>query len=652
PSFQSAVAMVHSRFSTNTLPRWRLAQPFRMIAHNGEINTIQGNRKWWSSKEKLMEVAGEFTSEELGMIFPVCSPDMSDSGTFDNVLEFLTVSGFSLPHALMMMIPEAWQHDDTMPDYKRAFYEYHKTRMEPWDGPASICFTDGRIVGATLDRNGLRPSRYCLTRDHRLIVASEAGALAVPPSEIVRKGRLQPGRMLVADLEQMRLISDEELKAEICGALPYRSWLSENRLSLHEIDQHPIEYVEDSPSELTARQLLFGYSKEDLKVWLGPMVVKGKDPVGSMGADIPLAILSHKSPHLADYFKQLFAQVTNPPIDPIRERRVMSLYTTLGGQYPLHDVGSERAAFIHLDHPILSDAQLQNLIELDHPQYRTGVIRALFQVDGQAGRMATAVDQIKGRAESLVRTGHNILVISDRGSNPRLGPIPSLLAIGAIHQHLVKLGLRASTSLVMESGDTREVHHYATLIGFGANAVNPYLATDTLRQLHRQAYFKDLGLKMDEVVDRYFKAVAKGLLKVMSKIGISTLQSYHGAQIFEILGLEDEVVSVCFTDTISRIGGIGFDGIADEVRTRHQQVYETEHAIETELPDGGLFQWKRRGEAHTFNPKSIHFLQLAARKNSWEDFQKYAAEIDSQTEQAMTLRYLTLHQFDSWQWPE
>ncbi|MEM8584913.1 MAG: glutamate synthase large subunit [Bacteroidota bacterium] len=640
PGLASSVAMVHSRFSTNTQPQWRLAQPFRLIAHNGEINTIQGNRKWWGSKEKLMKVAGHFTPEELNLIFPVCSGDMSDSGTFDNVLEFLIMSGFSLPHALMMMIPEAWQEDESMPDYKRAFYEYHKTRMEPWDGPASICFTDGRIVGATLDRNGLRPSRYCLTTDNRLIIASEVGALPVEPSEIVQKGRLQPGRMLVADLEQKRLISDRELKESICSALPYRDWLDAGRLSLNSL---PSTGEHDSlPSEnyLRTQQLLFGYTREDLKVWLGPMAAKGKDPVGSMGADTPLAVLSHRSPHLADYFKQLFAQVTNPPIDPIRERRVMSLYSMLGSSAPLHDEGPSRAHFIHLDQPLLTDHQLRKLIKLQHPEYRVGVMRCLFRAHGQSGRLSTAIEQLKGRAESLVRSGHNILVISDRGAGPQQAPIPSLMALGAVHQHLVRLGLRAKTSLVVEAGDVREVHHLATLIGFGANAVNPYLALATLDLLYSRGYFEGQGLSRDQAVAHYIHAVGNGLLKIMSKIGISTLQSYQGAQIFEILGLSDEVVNSCFWGTVSRIGGIGFDGIATEVLARHQLAFPGNAQDLTELPEGGLFQWKRRGEAHTFNPKSIHYLQLAARKNSQEDYYRYAREIDKQTEQAMCLRGL------------
>ncbi|MEM6397303.1 MAG: glutamate synthase large subunit [Bacteroidota bacterium] len=640
PAFTSAIALVHSRFSTNTQPRWRLAQPFRMIAHNGEINTIQGNRNWWHNKEKLMQTAGHFTEQELQVIFPVCSPNMSDSGTFDNVLEFLTMSGFSLPHALMMMIPEAWQEDESMPDFKRAFYEYHKTRMEPWDGPASICFTDGKIVGATLDRNGLRPSRYCLTTDNRLIVASEAGALPIPAEDIVMKGRLQPGRMLVADLAQKRLISDEDLKREICSALPYRSWLNDGKISLKSSDNHDHVDTHYEHFDLLTDQLLYGYSKEDLKVWLGPMVANGKDPIGSMGADTPLAVLSKKSPHLADYFKQLFAQVTNPPIDPIRERRVMSLFGMLGGSAPLHEDGQERVRYIHLDQPVLSDGELETLMNLEKPGLKTAVIRSLFRADGQPGRLSTAIEQIKGRAESLVHTGHTVLVISDKGAGPQQAPVPSLLALGVVHQHLVKLGLRGKTSLVVEAGDVREVHHFATLIGFGANAINPYLALATLNDLHSLGYFDDHGFSRNQVQQRYIKAIGKGLLKVMSKIGISTLQSYHGAQIFEILGLSKEVVDICFTGAISRIGGIGFDGIAEEVLARHMRAYQFGPDHQAELPEGGLFQWKRRGEAHTFNPKSIHYLQLAARKNSQEDYQRYAKEIDKQTEQAMSLRGL------------
>ncbi|MEL7161653.1 MAG: glutamate synthase central domain-containing protein, partial [Bacteroidota bacterium] len=458
--FKSAIALIHSRFSTNTVPKWKLAQPFRMIAHNGEINTIQGNVNWWKSKESLIRETSYFTEDELEKIYPVCGTALSDSANFDNVLEFLTLNGVSIPHALMMMVPEAWQHDAAMPDYKKAFYEYAKGLMEPWDGPASICFTDGVLVGATLDRNGLRPSRWCLTEDNVLIVASEAGALPVDQSKVVQKGRLQPGRILVADLDEHRIIGDEELKETICKRLPYREWLDEHRVKLDDLPLSRRAGVSMDPTTLFQRLQLFGYTKEDLNFLLEPMIKNKKDPIGSMGADTPLAALSLQSQHLANYFKQLFAQVTNPPIDPIRERSVMSLYAMLGSTDNITDVKPGNAKNIHLDSPVLTNDQLKKIREIHHPDFRVGIVNSVFPVDGQAGRLAAAVTHIKSQAESLVRSGYNILVISDRSANSNNAPVPSLLATGAVHHHLVELGLRARTSLVIEAGDVRETHHF------------------------------------------------------------------------------------------------------------------------------------------------------------------------------------------------
>ncbi|MEM9835207.1 MAG: glutamate synthase large subunit [Bacteroidota bacterium] len=638
--FKSSIALIHSRFSTNTLPKWKLAQPFRMVAHNGEINTIQGNLNWWKSKESLIKESSKFTADELEKIYPVCGLKLSDSAGFDNVLEFLTLNGFSLPHALMMMIPEAWQSDDEMPDFKKAFYEYHKTMMEPWDGPASICFTDGILVGATLDRNGLRPSRYCLTDDNVLIVASEAGALPVDQSKVVLKGRLQPGRMLIADLDEHRIIGDEELKETICKRLPYREWLDENRLTMDDLPQHQETPIAMGPNTLFQRQQLFGYTREDLKVLLEPMIKVGKDPIGSMGADTPLAVLSLQSQHIANYFKQLFAQVTNPPIDPIRERSVMSLYAMLGAADNLTNLGPEKARYIHLDSPVLSNGEMDKLKDLHHSQYRAGIISSIFHADGQEGRLAAAIENIKAQAESLTRSGFNILVISDRGADAFNAPVPSLLAVGAVHHHLVELGLRAKTSIVVEAGDVRETHHFATLIGYGASAINPYMAFATLADLHKKGTFVEQEYSLEKVLSIYTKAIGKGLLKIMSKIGISTLQSYQGAQIFEILGLNSKVVDECFRGSISRIEGIGYDGIASEALVRHQLAYPVKKVPNPRLEVGGVFQWKRRGEAHTFNPKSIHHLQIASRKNDREAYNTYRDIINKQTEKALTLRGL------------
>ncbi|MBC6994724.1 glutamate synthase large subunit [Neolewinella lacunae] len=638
--FKSAIALVHSRFSTNTVPKWKLAQPFRMIAHNGEINTIQGNVNWWKSKESLIRKTAQFTTEELDKIYPVCGTGLSDSANFDNVLEFLTLNGISIPQALMMMVPEAWQHDELMPDYKKAFYQYTKGLMEPWDGPASICFTDGILVGATLDRNGLRPSRWCLMDDNVLIVASEAGALPVDQSRVVQKGRLQPGRILVADLEEHRIIGDEELKEAICQRLPYREWLTEHRITLEALPLRRRAPVSMDEKTLFQRLQLFGYTKEDLSFLLEPMIKSGQDPIGSMGADTPLAPLSLQSQHLSNYFKQLFAQVTNPPIDPIRERSVMSLYAMLGETGNIMEAKAENAKNIHLDSPVLTNDEMAKIKEMHHPDFRTGVINSLFPVDGQEGRLEAAIRHLKSQAESMVRSGYNILVISDRAADSNNAPIPSLLATGAVHHHLVGLGLRAKTSLVIEAGDVRETHHFATLIGYGASAINPYLTYAALADLYNAGVFDSVDPDRKVILTIYRKAIGKGLLKIMSKIGISTLQSYQGAQIFEILGLNHNVVDDCFRGSISRIEGIGYDGIAREVLVRHQLAYPAKPVINPQLEVGGVYQWKRRGEAHTFNPKSIHYLQLAARKNDAAAYELYKKEINDQTQRALTLRGL------------
>ena len=635
---KSAIALVHSRFSTNTVPKWKLAQPFRYIAHNGEINTIRGNVNWWKAKENLLK-SDIFTDEELEKLKPICGQHLSDSGNFDNVLEFLVLSGFSLPKALMMMIPEAWQHDEQMEDYKKAFYEYHKTIMEPWDGPASITFTDGILVGATLDRNGLRPSRYLLTEDNVLIVASEAGVLPVDQSKVVMKGRLQPGKILIADLDEHRIIGDEELKSVICQRLPYRDWLDKHRLTLEDFPAFGTKKVELDPQTLFKNQQLFGYTKEDLKVIIGPMVKEGKDPIGSMGADTPLAALSHQSQHLANYFKQLFAQVTNPPIDPIRERSVMSLFAMLGGSDNILELTEERAQFIHLPSPVLSNEDISRIRYLNHPHFKSGVIDIMFKADGQSGRMEAAIDYICAEAEDLTRNGANVLLLSDRNCDVFRAPIPSLLAVGAIHHHLIQKGLRSQTSIVVEAGDVRETHHFATLIGYGASAINPYMAYAIIANLKQKCFFEK-DYKLEKLFEIYDKAVGKGLLKIMSKIGISTLQSYQGAQIFEALGINDEVVERCFKGTISRIQGIGFDGIAEEARVRHRLAFPEKSIPNPRLEVGGVFQWKRRGEAHLFNPQSIHYLQLAARKNDREAYNKYTGIINNQVKQALTLRGL------------
>ncbi len=638
PGFKSAVALVHSRFSTNTVPKWKLAQPFRYIAHNGEINTITGNLNWWRSKEKQL-ASKRFSQEELALLKPICGDKLSDSGNFDNVLEFLAFNEYSLPHALMMMIPEAWEHDDHMEDWKKAFYLYHKTIMEPWDGPASICFTDGILVGATLDRNGLRPSRYLLTDDNVLIVASEAGVLPVDPAKVVMKGRLQPGKILIADLEQHRIIGDEELKSTICRRLPYKDWLDSNCLKLANLPASEEINAATAPEDLITRQQLHGFTREDIKVLIQPTVNDAAEPVGSMGADTPLAVLSHKSQHLSNYFKQLFAQVTNPPIDPIRERPVMSLHAMLGGAANILKSDADRAKFILLESPVLDNESFRKIKYIHHPDFKSEVIDTVFPADGQPGSLKNALEAICRKAGQLTESGHNILILSDRAANAGLAPIPSLLAVGAVHHYLVREGIRSQTSLVVEAGDIREAHHFAVLAGYGASAINPYLIYETIDGLKA-----DEKLKSDEKPEKlyyaYNKAIGKALLKIMSKIGISTFQSYQGAQIFEVLGLAKEVVDLCFNDTVSRIGGMDFDGIAREVLTRHQAAFAPETTGTDLLDEGGVYQWKRKGEAHLFNPQSIHWLQYASRKNDPEAYQKYAQLINDQNRQAMTLRGL------------
>ncbi|MBL7816920.1 MAG: glutamate synthase large subunit [Saprospiraceae bacterium] len=642
---KSAIALFHSRFSTNTFPKWKLAQPFRYIAHNGEINTIMGNINWWKSKEFIME-STQFTADELEKLFPVCGQALSDSANFDNVLEFLVLNGRSLPHALMMMIPEAWQHDEQMAQYKKAFYEYHETMMEPWDGPAGICFSDGILVGATLDRNGLRPLRWVLTDDNVLITASEAGILEIPQDKVVRKGRLQPGKMLIADLDEHRIIDDAEVKERICQNKDYQSWLTKHKASLSNLpDTEGVtdaDILSQDEKSLTEKQQLFNFTKEDLKVLIQPMAKTGEEAIGSMGADTPLAILSQRTQHLSSYFKQLFAQVTNPPIDPIRERAVMSLHVKLGSGENILIPTENSARFIGLEQPVLKNLDLLKLKNIVLPHFKSEIIDITFDSEGQKGRLQAAIDHICSESENAVRNGTNLLILSDREADILNAPIPSLLAAGAVHHHLVKNGLRSMCSIIVEAGDIWETHHFATLIGYGVQAINPYMAFATIKNLiDTEGAAEHNGHSVDYAIEKYIKAIGKGLLKVMSKIGISTLQSYAGAQIFEILGLHSSVVNKCFTKSVSRIEGIGFDGIAEEVLTRHRVAYiETPLGLTKTLEEGGVYQWKRRGEAHTLNPNTIHLLQYSTATGNYETFKKYSKLINEQDKQALTLRGL------------
>jgi glutamate synthase (NADPH/NADH) large chain len=633
----SAIAVVHSRFSTNTFPSWKLAQPFRYIAHNGEINTVKGNVNWMNAQESALK-SKFFTKEELDMVMPICDSSQSDSANLDNAIELLVLSGRSLPHVMMMLIPEAWDDNELMSENKKAFYEYHAALMEPWDGPASISFTDGKIVGATLDRNGLRPSRYLVTSDDVIIMASEAGVIEVDQSKVVMKGRLQPGKMFVADLEQGRIISDEELKNDICSRQPYKEWLK-NKIKLNELPEPLADYHQPDEKTLLKRQQAFGYSSEDLKTIVAVMAETGKEPLGSMGTDAPLAILSDQSQHLANYFKQLFAQVTNPPIDPIRERMVMSLVSYVGGSENLLEEGPLHCRQLELHQPVLTNKDLEKIRQLDQAYFQTKTINIYFKADGSAGALDKALNRICQYASDAVDDGFSIILLSDRSIDSSHAPIPSLLATSAVHHHLLRKGYRGKVGIVVEAGDAWEVHHFATLISFGASAINPYLAFESIIDLKKHNLINP-SLHDEKLCKNYIKAVNDGLLKVFSKMGISTLQSYQGAQIFEALGIGKEVIDKYFTTTISRIGGLTADGIATEALIKHRLAYPEKPVPNSRLEVGGVYQWKRRGEFHLFNPQTIHLLQQSTKSNDYQVFKKYSKLVNDQTQKAATLRGL------------
>ncbi len=635
---KTALAVVHSRFSTNTFPQWRLAQPFRYIAHNGEINTIKGNVNWMKSKQVLLE-STEFTLEEIDWMMPICDIKRSDSSNLDNVVELLTLGGRSLPEVMMMLVPEAWQNNPEMREEKRAFYEYYSSIMEPWDGPASISFTDGDVVGATLDRNGLRPSRYCVLNDGTIVMSSEAGSLIVDETKVVKKGRLQPGKLFVADLKNGKIISDDELKDDICARKPYGRWLKENKLTLQDIARPRQKSKQPATGEeLLQKQIAFGFTREDLSEILEPMSKDGKEPLGSMGTDTPLAVLSTQAQHVSNYFKQLFAQVSNPPIDPIREAVIMSLYTNLGEQRNILTETPEHCRQIHLDTPVLSNGQLDKIKGLNDDAFKSYTINATFSATNRAGALERAIDEICANAERATLMGCNILIISNKLISESDAPIPSLLAVGAIHTSLTKKGLRAKTSIVVEGGDVIETHHYATLIGFGANAVNAYLAGDTIRSIFKDEL--EAGeVTIKQLLKNYSKAICGGLLKIFSKMGISTLQSYQGAQIFEALGISDAVIQKCFKGTTSRIQGMTFDDLAREAVIKHERAFSNWSA-DKHLYIGGYYQWKRKGEAHLFNPTTIHLLQNSTRNNDFGTYKKYAQAINDQSKRHITLRSL------------
>lgn len=632
----SAFGLVHSRFATNTFPSWKLAQPFRYIAHNGEINTLQGNLNWLRSSENNFETP-YFSKEELEMILPIVSGVQSDSACLDNVIELLMLTGRSLPHVMMMLIPEAWDGNDQMDPVKKAFYEYHASIMEPWDGPASISFTDGKMIGATLDRNGLRPSRYCVTKDDRVIMASETGALPIDQSTIIEKGRLQPGKMFVVDMEQGRIISDDELKHTICSQKPYGDWLNQYKIRLDELDEPRVTFTHLSDESVQKYHQAFGYSTEDIETILKPMALDGKEPIGSMGTDVPLAILSDQPQHLTSYFKQLFAQVTNPPIDPIRERLVMSLVAYVGNNGNLLNESPMHCHTLALPNPILSSKELEKLRSIDTGLFQAKTLQCYFRADGKAGSLKKGLDRLCRYAVDAVEDGFEVIVLTDRAIDSEHAPIPSLLACSAVHHHLIRKGYRGKVGLVVEAGDVWEVHHFACLLAFGATAINPYLAMATIRNMKWNGEL-DTDKEWHDLRKNYIKAVCDGLLKVFSKMGISTLQSYQGAQIMEILGLNQEVVDQYFTGAVSRIQGMGLDDIAKEVLAKHSLGFSKKNVPVDRLPVGGIYQWKRKGEFHLFNPATIHLLQYSTKLNDYGTFKKYSKLVNDQSEKACTLR--------------
>ncbi len=635
PRLRTALALVHSRFSTNTFPNWKLAQPFRYLAHNGEINTIRGNINKMKSKEAMFK-SSLFSDEELKMLLPITIHEGSDSSNLDAMVEMLVLSGRSIPHVMMMLIPEAWQDNKLMDPHRKAFYKYHASMMEPWDGPAALVFTDGSRIGATLDRNGLRPLRYAVTRSGRVIMASEAGALPIDPKDVLEKGRVTPGKMMLVDLDQGKVLDDEKVKRSVYEGKPYYNWIIQNRLKLRlEPEQEWHEDTFDDKS-LPQRQNAYGFTDEDIKFILTPMAQSGYEAIGSMGDDTPLAVLSKESRHVSNYFKQHFAQVSNPPIDPIRERLVMSLFTRIGQSLNVLEETSQHTAQIHISQPVLLNSDLEKLKHLPAHGFDYAIIRCVFPADGKPGRLEESLTRICLEAEKAIRAGKKIIVLSDRKIGPEHAPIPSLLSIGAVHHYLVEQRIRTHAGLLVEAGDVWEVHHFATIIGYGASAINPYMALETIHSLNERGKFEK-SLTIGEAWHNYQKAIGNGLLKVMSKMGISTLQSYQSAQIFEALGLGSEVIEKCFRGTISRIEGLSFDDLAQEVLVRHRLAFGQESAT---LPVGGIYQWKRKGEKHLFSPEVIHLLQHSTRSGNYAMFKKYTERINQQTQDTFTLRGL------------
>jgi glutamate synthase domain-containing protein 2/glutamate synthase domain-containing protein 1/glutamate synthase domain-containing protein 3 len=636
PALKTGLVLIHQRYSTNTFPCWELAHPFRYIAHNGEINTLKGNINWMHARESVL--ASPLFGDDIKKLFPIIEAEGSDSAMIDNAIELLLLAGRSLPHAMMMVIPEAWSTNPHMPGYKRAFYEYHASLMEPWDGPAAMVFTDGRVVGGTLDRNGLRPCRYTVTHDDLVIMASETGVLPLQPGDVKHKGRLQPGRMFLVDTVEGRIIEDEEIKKQYGTRHPYERWLEENLIEFEDLPAPESVHAPNNET-LLLRQRAFGYTQEDLRMILGPMAAKGEEPVGSMGTDTPLACLSDKPQLLFHYFKQLFAQVTNPPIDSIREELVMSLISYIGQERNILDETPTHCHLLKIRDPILTNRELEKIRTIRKGDFLAITLPTLFRVaDGGAG-LERALDELCQRASQAVQDKYSVIILSDRDMDQRRAPIPSLLALAAVHNHLVREETRTQCALVVESGEPREVHHFALLIGYGASAVNPYLALETLGGLVREAQLPP-EITWEKAVYYFTKAVNKGLLKVFSKMGISTLQSYRGAQIFEAIGLNQEVIERYFTGTASRIEGIGLDVIAQETAMRHAHAFQPVTDADLELDVGGQYQYRVRGEFHLFNPLTVAKLQHAVRQQSYATFQEYSRIMNDYSRQLCQLRGL------------
>ncbi|MDT5249959.1 MAG: glutamate synthase large chain, partial [Mycobacterium sp.] len=646
----SALGIVHSRFSTNTFPSWPLAHPFRRVAHNGEINTVTGNENWMRAREALINTDVFGSYDDVDKIFPVCTPGASDTARFDEVLELLHLGGRSLPHAVLMMIPEAWERHESMDPARRAFYSYHSSLMEPWDGPAAVCFTDGTVIGAVLDRNGLRPSRIWVTEDGLVVMASEAGVLDLDPSTVVKKMRLQPGRMFLVDTAQGRIVSDEEIKAELAAEQPYQEWLDAGQFHLDDLPQG--DYVRMPHHRVVLRQQAFGFTYEELNMLVAPMARTGAEALGSMGTDTPVAVLSARPRMLYDYFQQLFAQVTNPPLDAIREEVVTSLQGTVGPEGDLLNPNADSCRQIVLPNPILRNAELSKLICVD-PDHeirghkhglRAAVIRCLYPVARGGQGLREALEDVRAKVSSAISDGARIIVLSDRESNESLAPIPSLLSVSTVHHHLVRARPRTQVGLVVEAGDAREVHHMAALIGFGAAAINPYMAFESIEDMVDRGVIMGTtsDFNSDQAKANYTKAAGKGVLKVMSKMGISTMASYTGAQLFQAIGISQQVLDEYFTGLSCPVGGIDLDDIADDVATRHALAYldRPDERAHRELEVGGEYQWRREGEYHLFNPDTVFKLQHATRTGQYSIFKEYTKLVDDQSERFASLRGL------------